>query len=159
MWIEAIEKHQHFDYNRKIFRVCKRHFSETAFFIQNNRTILRSDAIPTVFEHTEPENRVNDADCASNQCSQCSLLTAEIVKLNKQISDLTIRHDIGIQTLKRKTESLEDRSAQKRDQLNDVRKELSRERKKIVRLTEVISELKSQDLISAEDAKILNVWF
>lgn len=167
-WISMIEKYQTFDYNRRAFNVCKRHFSEDDFLKQGNQTTLVFDAVPSVFEHSaiigdRIENQIigdgiiEDAIRSSNRCHQCPFLKDKVAGLKHQISILTIQHDITVQTLQQKIILLENRNEQKRDQINKVRKELSQEKNINVRLRDVVAELKNQNFISAEDEKILNV--
>lgn len=172
-WIEAIEKHQWFDYNRQIFNVCNRHFCASDFSKEGNRMTLVSDAVPSVFENSvvvvdgfderDMENQiigdgiVDDAICAKNQCVQCPFLKHKVADLKKQILALTVQRDITVQKLQRKIDLLENRNEQKIDQNKQFRKMLSHEKTQNLRLKDVVAELKNQSFISTEDEKILNV--
>lgn len=100
---------------------------------------------------------VDDAVHANNRCVQCPFLLQKIADLKKQILHLTVQHSITVQKLQRKIDSIQIKNEQKIDQVTQIKKELCKEKKQIVRLKEVIVELKSQNFISAEDEKLLNV--
>lgn len=49
LWIEAIEKHQSFDYYVSKFYVCELHFSEESLRRGGFRTDLKPNVVPTIF--------------------------------------------------------------------------------------------------------------
>lgn len=55
LWIEAIEKHQEFNYHISTFSVCESHFPENAINQNGKRTTLYPNVIPTIF----PQNKEN----------------------------------------------------------------------------------------------------
>lgn len=126
---------------------------------------MNSDAVPSVFEKRVAVIDVPD-DGLENQiiedeidvkCIQCPLLKQKVDDLNKKILKLNIQHDIEMQKLKRKITVLENRNEKKSDEAKQYRNDLSQERKENIRMKDVITELKNQNLISTEDEKILNV--
>lgn len=49
LWIEAIEKHQPFDYYVSKYYVCELHFPEEAIRRIGKRTDLLPNVVPTIF--------------------------------------------------------------------------------------------------------------
>lgn len=49
LWIEAIEKHQSFDYYASKFYVCELHFPEESLRRGGFRTDLKPNVVPTIF--------------------------------------------------------------------------------------------------------------
>lgn len=172
-WIEAIQKHQHFDYNRQNFHVCRRHFWARDFSKEGNTTALIPDAVPSVFEESVVViDALDETDCMesqiigdgiiddainNNQCVQCPFLKQKVQDLKKEISTLNIQHEIAVQKFKHQINLLENRNEQELDQVKQFRKQLSQKKRENVRLEEVIEELKNQNFISTEDEKLLNV--
>lgn len=174
-WIEAIEKHQRFD-NRPVFNVCKRHFQACDLSGEGNKLALNVDAVPLIFEKSVTvigdetdsidnpgylqiigDGIIDDAIHANNQCIQCPFLKQKAADLNKQIFQLKALHNVETQKFQRQIDLLQKTNEQKNDQVKQFRKDLSQEKTQNIGLKDVISELKSQNFISTEDEKILNV--
>lgn len=121
---------------------------------------LITDAVPSIFEKrviADSNEIIGYASQAKNQCAQCPFLLQKVADLEKQIFTLNVQHDISVQQLQRQIDLLKNKNEQKVDQVRLFQKELTLEKKQIVRLKDVIAELKSENFISTEDEKILNV--
>lgn len=117
--------------------------------------------IANVFDHMDgTENQFIDGNVdhsLNNKCVKCPFLECEVANLKKEILNLTVEHDIEVRKLQRKIELLENKNEQKIDQVKQFRKVLSKEKNEVIRLKDIVAELKSQNFISSEDEKILNV--
>lgn len=69
-WIEAISKHQEFDFHNTNFKVCGRHFSQNDF---ENQNILKVDSVPSIFDIVET-NILNESDMPRNSIETCDAL-------------------------------------------------------------------------------------
>lgn len=49
LWVEAIEKHQPFDYYLSKFHVCELHFTADSIKRSGQRTVLHPNVVPTIF--------------------------------------------------------------------------------------------------------------
>lgn len=161
-WIEAIEKNQRFDYNKQIFNVCKRHFCERDFLKSGNTPTLITDAVPSIFEKrvmadSTDKQIIGNAAQPQNQCSQCPPLMQKVKELEKEMFILKTQHDIETQKLQRQIDLLKNKNEQKIVQVKSFQKEMNSEKKLIIRLKDVITDLKNENYISSEDEKILNV--
>lgn len=160
-WIEAIKEFQNFDHNRQRFNVCIRHFKESDFERKKNKKVLKSDAIPSIFLCSKPENSYDVADVATegnnNECDFNISPGAKIAELEKQILSIKIEHDIEKQKLERKIFLLENSREQISTKLIDSNKELNHEKLQNSRMRDTIAELKNEKYISEDDEKFLNV--
>lgn len=139
---------------------------------------LNSDASPSIFEknvtvignETDSSDNhgymqiighgiIDDVINGNNQCVQCPFLKQKVADLKKELFNLKVLQNIETQKLLRKIDLLKDRNEQKIDQVKQFQKELSQEKTQNVCLKDMISELKSQNFISTDDEKILNVRF
>lgn len=77
--------------------------------------------------------------------------------MKKQITIIRAEHSIKLQQLQKKIEMLQNLTEKKTDQLKQIRREISQGKTQILRLKDVIDELKSNNFISADDEKFLNV--
>lgn len=161
-WIGVITKHQQFDENLTVFNICSRHFDESEIYIRGNEKVLKSSAIPTIFDERKNNSSLNDnfeelnkGNNSQNECDEkCKLLQTRVAELEKEISNLKLRHDIEIQRMKINSEN--SRKTQS-NRLKDTRKELSKQKSKLLQLEDVIKDLQEQRYISPDDAKFLNV--
>lgn len=157
-WIAAIKKYQNYDENRKDFNVCWRHFTDSDLFLRGNQKILRMNAIPSIFNAAN--NTFLDADSniesnGQNDDENVSvLLQARVAELEKEIAVMKIQHDIELQKMKIKSTKLHDSQTNK---LKEVKKELCRQKTKVLRLEDVIKDLHEERYISSDDAKFLSV--
>lgn len=161
-WIEVIGKHQPFDNNRKMFNVCALHFCVGDFSGNGDKRALNANAVPSIFARRmnadSTYDQVTDNTVpAKNQCVQCPLLLQKIVNLEKEIFTLNVQHNVRLQKLQLQFDSLKNKNAQRIEQVKQFRKDLANEKKETIQLKDVIDDLKSQNFISTEDEKLLNV--
>lgn len=120
--------------------------------------VLKKDAIPTIFKECEPaecSNFINNNNIEI--CEKCPNLKIQIENLKKEIMDLTSKHNIEVERLKQTIRQSKENQAKKNVQLNEARKEISKEKNQTERLENVIEQLKAKRLITPEDAILLNV--
>lgn len=93
-WVNAIEKHHPFNISSN-FSVCIRHFKETDYSRKNGNLFkLNKNAIPTVFEITNPSKISADTTVAFNDdcfedlivCDDGTEVVINIASKNKEIS-------------------------------------------------------------------------
>lgn len=150
-------EHENYDESRTNFNVCIRHFEASDLFIRGTETVLKLNAIPKIFNATKnislPHVNSNGNSINDSQ-HECDKLKARIAKLEKEIFDTKIQHDIEIQKIKVKSE---ESAKKKTDKLKNTMKELSKQKSKVFRLEDVVKDLREQRYISPDDAKFLDV--
>lgn len=161
-WIAAIKRHQHYNESLTAFNVCSRHFADSELFFRGKQKVLKLTAIPSIFneanDNSSPDANFDNPNMESirqTECeNKCDLLQARVTELEKEIAIMKIQHDIEIQKIKIKSTNLRDSQSNK---LKEARKEVSKQKTKLIRLEDVIKELREEHYISSEDAKFLSV--
>lgn len=166
-WIAAIEEHQRFDANRNIFNVCRKHFDTSNFYLRGKERVLKLNAVPSIFNETSmkstptssPNNdlkhhQTNNSKEQNATLEKCNSLQAKVAELEKEILCMKIQHDIEIQNMKIKFEKSHQVQS---NHLKETKKELSKQKSQVIRLEDVVKELREQRFISPDDAKFLNV--
>lgn len=153
-WIHAISAHQNFDQNRSIVYVCIRHFDPSSIVIRGNQKILKIDAVPTIFNVVVKISHANNLNSNQNESTNVTALQAKIQELEKEIVKLNIQHSIELQ----KIEINAKKKIQKKNvELKVTKTELSKQKNKLLRLEDVIQDLRENQYISPDDAKFLNL--
>lgn len=161
-WIAAIAKHQKYDESRFNFNVCIRHFQATDIVLRGKDKCLKLNAAPTIFNEPTSSCKVDDninsksnANSSQIECEKkCHLLQAKVAELEKQLFNMKVQHDVEIQKLKMNSENLRHTQS---DRLKQTKKQLSKQKSKVLRMEDLIKELHEKKYISPDDAKFLNV--
>lgn len=96
-------------------------------------------------------------DIVINNSEQNDNLQIVIDELENKILVLNAQHNIEVEKLKRRIRVLEDNKCKKVVKLKETKKETSKGKTEIKRLTDAIAELRIDRLISPEDENFLNV--
>lgn len=166
-WIDVISKHQQFDENRTNFNVCIRHFRPSDVFARGVSLFLKPEATPSIFNKaTATSSSKNNVDVSNNkdktsdsqnECEKkCYLLQTKVAELEKQLFNMKVQHDFEIQKLRM---NLENSRQVQSNRLKETKKQLSKEKSKVLQLEDVIKELHEKKYISPDDVKFLNVSF
>lgn len=154
-WIDAIKKSQQINIDTTVFNVCEKHFKDSDIFIRGSEKILKDSSIPTIFQNNI-QHEVNNIETIETKETETEELKKKIAELEAEVFRMKIQSDISLQNEKIKAKCAV--NAQK-IQLKEVRKELSKKNSQIIKMSEVVEELKNNCLISDENAKFLNVSF
>lgn len=98
-WIDAIEKHQTFDYTCPSFDICCLHFEKSNFICKENTILLKNDAIPSIFNGVPSKRRRICEDCISLRLALFKA-EGEIEKLRKQYEQKVTELNVSKQRLK-----------------------------------------------------------
>lgn len=96
-------------------------------------------------------------DIVINNSEQNDNLQIVIDELENKILVLNAQHNIEVEKLKQRIRVLEDNKCKKVVKLKETKKEISKGKTEIKRLTDAIAELRIDRLISPEDENFLNV--
>lgn len=151
-WIQIIEEHQYFDRSKTNYNVCIKHFQTDDLEIRGERTTLKKEAVPSIFEIYV----LDDGDDCSELNASCLIpANQDIATLDKQMQCLTINHDIEIQKLSMKIKSLQDKiehlqeiSKHEKKTIEELEKKLSHEKRHNEYLELEIAQLKHEKNVS-----------
>lgn len=125
---------------------------------------MRPNAIPKIFEIVNSDVSLVDSDAATSTCdeidkseSESQFLKSKVKELEKQVSDMTIKHSLDVQKLQQKIYSLENKGKVQGDKLKKINNELKKEKNQAIRLKDVMEDLRKNKYISHDDEKFLNV--
>lgn len=140
-----------------------RHFEPSDIMSCGGNNKLRPNAIPKIFDSANSDISPVDSDVTTtcdeiNKCkSESDLLKCKVTELEKQISDMTIKHSLNVQKLQQKIYSLENKGKVQGDKLKKINYELNKEKHQAIKLRDVMEELRKNKYISHDDEKFLNV--
>lgn len=160
-WKAAIEKHQKFQYGKN---VCIRHFLESDYTKQGDKLLLKSNAIPSIFDEIESIDQyklveidysdeiVDGANLLKTDetCSHCPFLLQKIKDLEHDILVLKSEYNVMTAKIEQQKKQLKEGNVQKSKQLNVSQNEVSR-------LKKILDHLKNENYIPDTEKDLLNV--
>lgn len=144
-WVTAIEEHQKFDNNKVNYNICLKHFQSTDFEILGKKQFLKKEAVPTIF------GEINDSqdfhsDCNEcTECSECPNHKAKLTELEREIHRLKIKHDVEVQKLSKKIESLQILNRNQKQDIAIIEKKLLQEQSQNLKLVAKVKELNEEN--------------
>lgn len=132
-----------------------RHFDRTVVYSRGDDVILKSNAIPTIFENNvESANDEKKGEKIPIEKNGTEDLQKRIQELENQICVMQIQHDVQIQHEKVKSKHIVQSQATR---CKVLQKELTKKESRMVKMEELIEELKGHHFISPGDEKFLDV--
>jgi len=141
--------------------VCIRHF-ENCDTIPGKKISLKPEAVPKIFDSEARCNSVAFADFdvevpTSSGINENEFNSSKVAELEKLIKTMVANHNVEVQRLQQKVNSLENKNKKRTDELKMAKKEVVKEKNKSNDLRAVIDELRQKKYISPDDEKFLNV--
>lgn len=155
-WIKAIEEQQQFTQSSGHYNVCIRHFNEVNLIERNGKYILKTDAIPSIFngaietnDDTSPcifdeTNEANDDGDNLQECKRpsCIYEKEKMVGLQLQIQQMKLEHDTQLQYFRLKVEILNKKLKESDENKNNLTSKLKKNDKLLKHETDELNNLK-----------------
>lgn len=149
-WVTGIEEHQKFDHSKINYNICIKHFQPTDFEIRGNKRLLKKEVVPTIFGVVN-NSQVLDSDfneCSSaflSKCFECTTLKAKLSELEKENQLLRMNHDVKVQKLSKKIESLQILNENLKKSVAIIEKKISQRESQILKLEAKNTELNKKN--------------
>lgn len=144
--------------------ICIRHFKPSDFKKSAGKFLLKSDAIPTIFNEDstavdvdEDSNVLECSDaqltnCSNKECINCKYLLRKISGLEQTEKKKSIDHSIDLQQLEQKLISSKDAYEKLTQRMNQIQEELRQEKTQNLKMKNIIEELQRKRKMSNDDA-------